>query len=57
MKSEVPTKREIEVLGLIANEMTTKEIARQLFISYQTVLTHRKNLLWFYSPGNRENIS
>lgn len=39
------TKREIEVLKLIANECTTSEIADQLFISTHTVETHRKNLL------------
>jgi len=40
-----PTKREKEILDLIAHELTTKEIARQLFISSETVQTHRKNLL------------
>ncbi len=39
------TKREIEVLKLIANELTTAEIAEELFISTHTVETHRKNLL------------
>ncbi|MCE7996046.1 MAG: response regulator transcription factor [Roseivirga sp.] len=39
------TKREIEVLKLIANELTTNEIAEELFISTHTVETHRKNLL------------
>jgi len=37
--------REKEVLGLIAEEYTTKEIASQLYISYETANTHRKNLL------------
>ncbi len=37
--------REKEVLGLIAEEFTTKEIASQLYISYETANTHRKNLL------------
>lgn len=39
------SRREREVLGLIADELTTKEIASQLFISYETANTHRKNLL------------
>ena len=39
------TKREREILKLIANEMTTNEIADQLFISPYTVETHRKNLI------------
>lgn len=39
------TKRELEVLRLIAQEYNTKEIADKLFISTHTVETHRKNLL------------
>lgn len=39
------TDREIEVLKLIAQEYNTKEIALQLFISVNTVETHRKNLI------------
>ena len=39
------TKREVEVLKLIAQEYNTKEIADKLFISTHTVETHRKNLL------------
>jgi DNA-binding NarL/FixJ family response regulator len=41
----VLTRRETEVLLLIAEGMTNNEIARQLFISTTTVDTHRKNLL------------
>lgn len=41
----VLTRREKEVLGLIAEGMTNHEIAQQLFISQATVDTHRKNLL------------
>lgn len=37
--------REIEVLGLIMLGYTTKEIAGKLFISYETVKSHRKNIL------------
>jgi len=39
------SKRETEVLKLIADEYTTKEIASELYISFQTVMSHRKNLL------------
>lgn len=39
------TRREKEVLELIADGMTTQEIADKLFISSATVETHRKNLL------------
>lgn len=38
------TRREIEILVLIAKEMTTQQIAEQLFISERTVETHRKNI-------------
>jgi DNA-binding NarL/FixJ family response regulator len=37
--------REMEVLELICQEMSTPEIAEQLFISTRTVEGHRKNLL------------
>ncbi|WP_299249884.1 response regulator transcription factor [uncultured Lacinutrix sp.] len=39
------TKREIEVLELICNQMTTSDIAEKLFISPRTVEGHRNNLL------------
>jgi DNA-binding NarL/FixJ family response regulator len=41
----VVTRREKEVLLLIAEGMTNGEIAQQLFIGISTVDTHRKNLL------------
>ncbi len=41
----VLTRREKEVLELIADGMTNNEIAKKLFISVTTVDTHRKNLL------------
>ncbi|MFT5955669.1 MAG: two-component system response regulator DegU, partial [Cyclobacteriaceae bacterium] len=39
------TPREIEILGLICEELTMKEIGEQLFLSEQTIHTHRKNLM------------
>ena len=39
------SRREREVLTLIIQEFTTSEIAEKLFISQNTVETHRKNLL------------
>lgn len=39
------TAREIDVLKLIVKECTTHEIADALFISVNTVETHRKNLI------------
>jgi len=38
------TKRETEVLSLVAREFTNQEIADKLFISLRTVQTHRINL-------------
>lgn len=39
------TEREMEILKLLTKELTSKDIAEQLFISERTVETHRKNLL------------
>lgn len=39
------TRRELEILKLIASGNTSNEIAKQLFISSLTVETHRRNLL------------
>ncbi|MEZ5053808.1 MAG: response regulator transcription factor [Chitinophagales bacterium] len=39
------TKREEEILKLIIDEKTTKEIAEELFISEKTVENHRTNLM------------
>jgi len=39
------SKREQEILELIIDEQTTSEIAENLFISFGTVETHRRNLL------------
>ena len=42
---DVLTPRELEVLKLIAEATTSKEIAQQLFISIKTVERHRQNIL------------
>lgn len=39
------SKREVEVLKLIAQEFTTQEIADQLFLSKHTIESYRKNLI------------
>ncbi|MFK8105335.1 MAG: response regulator [Saprospiraceae bacterium] len=39
------TTRELEILKLISEELTTAEIAKKLFISVRTVEGHRKNLM------------
>lgn len=38
------SEREREVLVLVANELTTQEIANRLFLSAHTVDSHKKNL-------------
>ncbi|HZI68142.1 MAG TPA: LuxR C-terminal-related transcriptional regulator [Hanamia sp.] len=38
------TKREIEVLKLIANELTNQEIGKKLFISSKAVQSHKQNV-------------
>ncbi len=39
------TRREKEILGMIASGLTNAEIADQLFLSIDTVKTHRKNMM------------
>lgn len=46
------TRREKEILLLIAKEFTTQEISEQLHISLNTVETHRKNLLSKFGVRN-----
>ena len=41
----VLTKREVQIVKLILGERTTQEIADQLFLSAQTVETHRRNIM------------
>lgn len=39
------TRRETEILGMLAEGQTSKEIASKLFISTKTVENHRKNII------------
>ena len=41
----VLTPREVDILSLLAKEYTNEQIANELFISYRTVETHRKNIM------------
>ena len=52
----VITRREKEVLDLIAEGLTNNEIAQKLFISITTVDTHRKNLLTKFSAKNTASL-
>lgn len=48
----VLTRREKEVLELIADGLTNNEIAQRLFVSVSTVDTHRRNLLEKFEARN-----
>ena len=50
------TKREIEILKLIAEAKNNKEIASELFISDQTVGVHRKNMMKKLGVHNTVNL-
>jgi DNA-binding NarL/FixJ family response regulator len=39
------TSREVEIIGLIMQGFTNHEIAEKLFISFETVRSHRKHIL------------
>jgi DNA-binding NarL/FixJ family response regulator len=52
----VITRREKEILELIADGMTNNEIAQKLFISASTVDTHRKNLLSKFEAKNTASL-
>jgi DNA-binding NarL/FixJ family response regulator len=56
--SKIPiiTRREKEVLGLIADGLTNNEIAEKLFISTTTVDTHRKSLLTKFDVKNTATL-
>ena len=51
---KVLTKREIEILQLISEGYNSKQIAETLFISYDTVRTHRNNII---SKNNFNSIN
>lgn len=44
VQNDIPTQRELEILESIAQGCSTKEIARTLHLSENTVENHRKNL-------------
>ena len=50
------SERELEVLGLIADGGTDQEIAKQLFISFHTANSHRKNLLIKFDAKNTAEL-
>jgi len=56
--NEIPiiTRREREVLALVADGFTNTEIAKKLFISIPTVNTHRKSLLEKFNVNNTAGL-
>jgi DNA-binding NarL/FixJ family response regulator len=48
----VLTRREREILALIANGLTSQEMADRLFVSLLTIETHRRNLLTKFGVHN-----
>jgi DNA-binding NarL/FixJ family response regulator len=55
-KIPVITRREKEVLALIAEGLTNHEIAEKIFVSTTTVDTHRKNLLAKFDTRNTASL-
>ena len=50
------TKRELEILELISQAKSNKEIAEILFISPQTVSVHRKNVMRKLNVSNTASL-
>jgi DNA-binding NarL/FixJ family response regulator len=55
-QNKVLSKRELEVLGLIAEGFTNAEIADKLFTSKRTIETHRQNILEKTHAKNTANL-
>ena len=54
---EILTPRELQVLKLIAEAYTSKEIARELVISVKTVERHRQNILDKLGMSDRVEVT
>ena len=54
--SQIISERETEILELIAENHSNKEIANRLFISYHTVETHKKNLIKKLNLNNAREL-
>lgn len=50
------TQRELQVLNLISEGMTNKEIAEKIFLSDHTVASHRKNLMKKFDATNNVDL-
>ena len=51
------TKRELEILVLIASGLTDKSIAEELFLSHSTIISHRKNMLTKLKLSNKADLT
>lgn len=56
ISSEAPSPRELDVLKAMAKGYSTVEISRLLFISENTVETHRKNLMLKFGARNATDL-
>jgi DNA-binding NarL/FixJ family response regulator len=54
---DILTPRELEVLKLIAEAKTSKDIAKELFISIKTVERHRQNILEKLGMNDRVELT
>lgn len=54
--SKVSTPREREILHLISQEFTTKEIANHLYLSTHTIDSHRKRLMGKWKVRNTAGL-
>ena len=52
MNKNILTKKEVEIIQLIAQEKTTDEISGLLFVSKNTIETHRKNIFFKLNVKN-----
>ena len=43
-KTYTLSKREVEIIGLIKNGDSSSQIAQKLFVSYETIKSHKKNI-------------
>ena len=50
------TQREKQIIRLLADGLTTNQIAERLFISYLTAETHRKNILRKFNVNNTASM-
>ena len=53
---QLPTKRELQIIRCIAEGLKSHEISEQLGISFETVQTHRKNILHKYHLGSSAEL-